>query len=267
MAIKSDTPIESDTRSKSEPQVESENTTDYVHRPTLPPIEPLAPEGGLSDQVDGFLERFPGGFAGPTYRASWGERARGRQRLPSSLRLATQLTEVQSTSRAAEVFIELLGSTKLVPRAQHRAAAAVTGSGRERLGAAVIALVQGMGGPHRRFRHWLVALDRLNLPLGWLGTTAPLAFTDPQRHMLVRRETARLQAPLVYPCAIPTRPTPQAYREARRIGGRTREELIAAGLHPTSLLDVHVFIEHVHRASLRPSRQLGQRSADGYRRF
>lgn len=236
-----------------------------THAPTLPPLDPVRPGRTLDDQIEAFSSRFPGGFAGPTYRSTWGERGRGRQRLASSLHLGVQLLETSSARRASELCIELFGSTKLVQRRHHRAVSSLVGDGRERFGAAVLELVQGDGGHRRRFRHWLGALDRLGLDLGWTGCTAPLAFTDPQRHMLVRLETARLQARVVHPCHLPRRPTPHAYREARRIGRRTREQLIARGLHPSSLLDVHVFVEHVHRSALRARRQRGQRSGDSWR--
>lgn len=212
-----------------------------------PPVMPFAA------QVDLFLHLFPGGFRGDAYRAAWGSEAKASRQLAARSEALREALRDPGTAPAdaSERFVAALEGLAPIGATSLRALAALDAAGHEALGQAVLTLVHGEHRFSRRFQAWLDALAAVGVTPRWRLATAPLALWQPNKHVLVRRQVLDLQARSIHPAKIPSRPSLAGYRRARRTARGVRDKLIALGLAPGSLLDVHAFVWE----TLRPKAQ------------
>ncbi|MCB9673576.1 MAG: hypothetical protein H6737_00585 [Alphaproteobacteria bacterium] len=217
------------------------------------PSEP--PVMSFARQIDLFLAQFPDGFGGATYQRAWGADAPPRSSLAGAVARARALRGRKSPADAADLGIEVLGATDFVTKRKHLELAELAGEQRLELGRAILALIGGEARFGARFDDWLRALDALGIRVGWRVATTLMGLVAPNRHVVVRRRVIQLQSRSVRPSKLPQIPSIAGYRRARRILEATRDKLVAAGLSPPTLLDVHVFVWE----TLRPTGQ--QRAA------
>ncbi len=200
------------------------------------------PVMSFATQIDVFLAQFPDGFRGETYQAAWGEDAKGKHNLPDAVLRAKALKDVTDPEQAGALATELIASTSLVARRRHQSLTELNEAKRIEFGQAVIDLLHGDARFGKRFAAWLVALDGLGVDMSWRLSTALLGLYSAQKHPVVRRRVFQLQARSTSPCKLPATPSLAGYRRARRVARVTRDKLVAAGLEPRSMLDVHAFI-------------------------
>jgi hypothetical protein len=212
--------------------------------------DPVMP---FAKQVEVFLHLFPDGFAGDAYQSTWGDEATKSHRLAQSSAAFREALgkELTDANEAAERFVAALDDTTLVGPSAVRSVAALKGDDKEKLGVAVLQLLHGEHRFSRRFTAWLDALRELGLQPKWRLTTAPLGLYHPKKHIVVRRQVLHLQARSVHPAKVPSKPNLAGYRRARRTARGVRDKLVALGMKPASMLDVHAFVWE----TLRPKAQ------------
>lgn len=217
---------------------------------------PRAPEGAsIGQQIEGFLAKYPGGFAGETWQAEHRGRAgrplkRHRDRAISAARMELTLDYLKTClDRGREVegvkaLTTVLGNTDLVAGQSIQSLVALS---HDRARVILAGLVNLIGTDLRtevRLVQWVQALTRgaARKP-GWSLATAPLALLQPEQHVCVHRGNFVAQAAAVAPqLAIGTSPSGFDYAALLAMSERIRAQLEQAGTSPADFFDVYDFI-------------------------
>lgn len=197
-----------------------------------------APVMPFGRQVEVFLHLYPKGFSDPAYQKTWGTDASSKSNLPATSEAMKTLLDQPDDTVLGQQVGELLCSTILVSKGRAEPLLADPAA----LGAAVRELIHGEARFGRRFAVWLTWLEAHANDVDWRLATVIPGLVHPQKHVVTRRQVMQLQGRSTTPSKIPKKPSLAGYRRSRRIARATRDKLVATGLEPRSMLDVHAFV-------------------------
>ena len=218
----------------------------------------------LDDQVQLFLEDYPGGFQDPSWLADVrgvdGERALKRHRDPVIEKarsvLAHETLEPMLAAMAygqlRESVFELLTKTNLVTKKQLEPLRVMDAFSERAFACGLVDWLHGDGNPELRL---LRVLDSLRGPAGdpgWSLVTAFAALLDPENHIVVRATSLAEQAKWMAPgFALQRLPSARHYLRLLRMVRTVADELSQRDLAPRDLMDVTEFIAHTLRPAAR----------------
>lgn len=223
--------------------VDRPDTTDPALRRPRPARKPVS----LDEQLAFFLDAYPDGFAGETWRnerrAAPGRplkrhRDAALERARDSLTLdALDRGLAGDPAAALGAVAALLASTDLVSRTH----AATLGKGGPKVLRALRDVLDSSQPFAPNFDRWVAAAGAAEPPM-WNLATAPLALADPELHLCVRATAFRAQAASLAPRLDSRRLNHATYRRLLAMATRIREHLGERGFAPADLLDLHDFV-------------------------
>lgn len=205
----------------------------------------------IAEQIAYFKEQYPDGFAGD----SWTAKMRGRgakkalkrhrdpvvkraRKLLAQKRLE-RLIEARQYDEVIEALVDVLGRTSLVTAGKLEPLRRAFGRQREAIAVALQRLLHGDGPLDSRFDDFVRSTGEPS----WELATAPMALVHPEEHVCVKPSVFNQQALWMAPRLERTpHPTAQAYHRYRRMALAVSDLLVAAGVEPLDLLDLHDFI-------------------------
>lgn len=217
----------------------------------------------FDDQVELFTRLYPEGFADPQWiedhrRPSDGNALkRHREPIVAEAREALSeencktLTETGKHEELADIVIDILGRTDLVPISHVKVLRRLDPDEKHRYAESLVDLMHGERSFQERYKDYLELLTELlgNRPSWRAGTVLP-AILKPQEHVPVRRSAFARQAGSIAPTAKYARRTGvRSYKNFRRVAVAVRKRLLAAGHEPRDMLDVYDFVWNTLRTS------------------
>lgn len=229
----------------------------------------------LAEQIAYFKEQYPDGFGGDSWTAKMrgrgAKKALKRHRDPVVKRarklLARErlerLIEARQHDEVIEALVDVLGRTNLVTASKLEPLRCANTRQREVIAVALQRLLHGDGPFDARFDDFVRSTGEPS----WELATAPMALVHPEEHVSVKPSVFNQQALWMAPRLEQTRhPTAQAYHRYHRMALAVSDQLVAAGVKPRDLLDLHDFINVTLRPAARKllaarGRERGARAA------